>query len=177
MKCLIKDVQSQILLFKKDKEIALTQELNERINLNGEKDLVDHLILDEALKYYKINLPKFIGNANLTKIEPYYDYILHHINLLFQLNMKKTEENLTNITQNQSKLDQTILYETKLVTQHLIDFEKIDSESLIKLWNSLAIPIQYYIFYIIFYRNYVRYHYFGDLFKDKMTIYQKIWLW
>ena len=130
-------------MFDKDKEIALIQELNDKMNLNGEKNIVDQLILDEALKYYKINLPKFIGKSNLTQIKPYYDHILHQINLLFQLNLKKPEENLTNITQNQSKLDQTILYETKFGTLNLIDYEKnIDSESLIKLWNSLAIPIQ-----------------------------------
>ena len=120
------------------------------MNLNGEKVVADQLILDEALKYYKINLPKFLGKKNLTTIEPYYDHILHQINLLFQLNMKKTDENLTNISQNQSKLDQTVLYETKFLTQNLIDYENnINSESLIKLWNSLAIPIQYNTVYII----------------------------
>ena len=149
------------------------------MNLNGEKNLVDQLILDEALKYYKSNMSKFIITRNYEKAEPYYDDLLHHINLLFKLNIKKPQENSINsaFTQNQSTINQTMLYEVKFAVENLINYEKyINSDSLIKLWNSLTIPIQY-ISHILLCLYYIRYHYFAGVFKDKMSIYHKIWLW
>ena len=88
-------------------------------------------------------MSKFIVTRNYENAESYYDNLLHYINLLLKLNIKEPQENSLN-SKNQSTINQTTPYETKFSIQNLINYEKsINSDSLIKLWNSLTIPIQY----------------------------------
>ena len=126
------------------------------MQLDKEKTHIDKLILKESIAYYKKNSSKFLKKHDNKTVESCYDNLLHHMNLLLKLNMKEPEENTANHSiiqnQNQSISNQGIpFYETKFEVQNLIDYEKkIQSESLIKLWNTLATSIQYNIFSFLY---------------------------